>query len=199
MVSADDLMRIWRDHSARLLIIARSIGEPAEDALQEAFLKLSQQSDLPLDPVAWMVRVIRNQIISWNRKASRIRSIENFEAVVELQPLGSSASDSGLAWFQSKVGGVYKHEFDAQEIQSLLLRLNPSDREIVVWHVWGELTFEQMASIREESRSTLARRYQSALARLRQLIDDDRSNVTDSSCRTYSAKPSIHEEKNSVH
>ena len=38
MLDPDKLTEIWDQHADRLLLIARSIGGPAEDAMQEAFV-----------------------------------------------------------------------------------------------------------------------------------------------------------------
>jgi DNA-directed RNA polymerase specialized sigma24 family protein len=140
LVSPDELSRLWHAHAARLLLIARAIGEPAEDAVQEAFVRLAQQQVAPHEPLAWMVRVVRNQLIQWHR--SGVRRDRRDQSV---------AADR--SWFDA---------------------IDPADRldaEIVVLHLWGELSFEQIAETVQLSRATAHRRYVEALHALRSRFD----------------------------
>lgn len=76
MIEATTLAELWDDHSDRLLLIARSIGGPAEDAVQEAFVALASQAIMPTDPMAWLVRVTRNRLLQWHRSGKRRRTRE---------------------------------------------------------------------------------------------------------------------------
>lgn len=67
----DQLSKAWEDFADRLLLIARSFGESGEDAVQEAFMALSRQQKMPDEPLAWVVKVARNQVLQWNRSEQR--------------------------------------------------------------------------------------------------------------------------------
>ena len=116
------LAELWDAHADRLLLIARSIGGPAEDAVQEAFVALATQHTLPRDPMGWLVRVTRNRLLQWQRANRRRR---NRETVV-----------GELPWFDCNVLSV-DQELDAREVTSALLSLASSDREVIVMHLWA--------------------------------------------------------------
>ena len=149
VISPETLESIWNQHANRLVLIARSIGEPAEDAVQEAFISLALQREVPINVVAWMVRVIRNQILSWRRAGTNRQKRE--EAV-----------SNGRDWFSPTVDPL-----STDDLMNGLQQLPDLQRQLVVMHHWGELTFDQIAEILGNSRSTLHREYQSGMAALR--------------------------------
>jgi RNA polymerase sigma factor (sigma-70 family) len=169
MIPPETLRQLWIDHSDRLLLVARSMGEPAEDAVQEAFVRLATQSTLPDEPVAWLVRVIRNQIAAWHREGVRRRHREQ-------------ARSAHVSWFPGGDGGGAAAEM--AEVTAQLRRLPDDQRQIIVMHLWGNLTFRQIAVILDSSRSSVHRRYQQALDQLRAWIDRPPG---DHACRAWPA------------
>ncbi len=163
VISPDQLARLWHAHSAKLLLIARAIGEPAEDAVQEAFIRLGQQEQLPQQPMAWLVRVARNQILGWHRTGQR-------------QSLREQQYALQLSWFQNSKPDEH---LEAQELAAALQRLPAIERQIVVMHIWGELTFEQIAVEFALSRATAHRRFQDAVAQLRCQFDGASASAAD--------------------
>jgi RNA polymerase sigma factor (sigma-70 family) len=160
VVPPEELSRLWHKHAARLMLIARAIGEPAEDAVQEAFVRLAQQSTLPREPLAWMVRVVRNQLLQWHRSGARRERRDGQAAAIKGWFELADPSD-GLA---------------AEELTSELQSLPDTQREIVVLHLWGEMSFEQIAETVSLSRATTHRRYVEAIKTLRdrfQWLDDE--------------------------
>ena len=151
------LSRLWRRHIDRLLIVARGVGEPAEDAVQEAFLQLARQSTLPDDPLAWLVRVTRNQLRQWQRSGTRRTAREKRAA----DPTAATAS-----WLESPQDAV-EDRLDAALVTERLRQLPAEVREVMVMHLWGELTFQQIAAIVGRSRSSVHRQYQQGLSQLR--------------------------------
>ena len=154
MVSPEDLSRLWHQHAARLSLIARTFGEPAEDAVQEAFIRLAQQPSLPQEPLAWLVRVVRNQVIQWHRSGER-RGKRNEQV---------AARD----WFTEC---DHAERLDADELTKALKRLPDLQRQIVVLHLWGELSFDEIAKTIVLSRATAYRRYCEAISTLRTSFD----------------------------
>ena len=149
MISPETLESIWNQHANRLVLIARSIGEPAEDAVQEAFISLALQQQVPNNVVAWMVCVIRNQINSWRRAGTNRQKRE--EAV-----------SNGRDWFSPTVDPL-----STDDLMNGLQRLPDLQRQLVVMRHWGELTFDQIEEILGNSRSSLHREYQSGMTALR--------------------------------
>jgi RNA polymerase sigma factor (sigma-70 family) len=152
MIDPATLHQLWTEHVDRLLLVARSIGEPAEDAVQEAFIRLAQQPVMPDDPVAWLIRVIRNQILAWHREGVRRRKREQ-------------ARVADGSWFA--VPDTDHESWGAGELPRLLAQLQVESRQVIVMHLWGGLTFDQIATILSRSRSTVHRQYQRGLAELR--------------------------------
>ena len=80
LIPHDFLTSLWNEHSATLQLIARSHCTNPEDCVQEAFVRLSKQTHLPGDPMAWLVRVTRNEAISKWRSENRRKSHEQKHA-----------------------------------------------------------------------------------------------------------------------
>lgn len=151
MLPFDQLSKAWEDCADRLLLIARSFGKSGEDAVQEAFLALSRQPKLPDEPLAWLVKVTRNQVLQWNRSEQR-RTKRHFARAIE------------FAWFENdeQIG------IDSKEVGEALKKLPTELSEVVTMHLWGQLTFEQIADVVGSSRSTVHRRYTEAIQTLRE-------------------------------
>ena len=146
----------------------------AEDLVQDAFIALYEtfsgddsssdagNATMPERPMAWLCHVMRNRAIDVCRKRSRQRVRERRFAEERV-------------WFtvDETVGtvGTTVHEIVApEEIVAMLQSLEPGWREIVVLKIWGELTFEEIASLTAKPRSTVHRHWLEALARLREMI-----------------------------
>jgi RNA polymerase sigma factor (sigma-70 family) len=119
----------------------------AEDVVQEAFLRLMRLAEPPQDPVAWLFAAVRNGS-NFQLRAQKRRKIRENQSLGEKTP-----------WFNPTEG---EDELVA-ELQSL-----PFDcRTVIVAKIWGELTFEQIADMVGSSRSSVHRKYNEGLARLR--------------------------------
>ena len=155
-------------HAAALTLLARQWCQAAEDVVQEAFVRLARQEDCPSDPVAWLYRVVRNGAITAGRAESRRRRHEQ------------TASATARGWFADEAEAM----IDAQAAADALAQVPLEEREIIVAHVWGGLTFEQIAELFQSSSSTVHRRYQAGLERLRELLGEAcPTNTSKKSCR----------------
>lgn len=159
MIDAATLRETWHAHADRLLLIARSFGDPAEDAVQEAFVALATEEVLPDDPLAWLVRVTRNRLLAWQRSGRRRSHRE--------QVVGETL------WLQP-AGPRIETTIDAQLVTAALQQLASPEREVIVMHLWGELTFAAIAELIGCSRATAHRHYQRGLATLQQRCDPPR-------------------------
>ncbi len=163
MIPPAEIARLWREHARGLELLARSRGASvsgscsAEDFVQEAFIRLARQAEMPDDPLAWLARTIRNIVIDASRSEGRRRRREQLFV------------ERGEPWFElsddQQPGGL-----SAEEVSSLLGQLEPGDREIIVAHVWGGMTFRQISLVYDISSSSAHRRYLSALQQLRQSL-----------------------------
>jgi RNA polymerase sigma factor (sigma-70 family) len=158
VIGAEELANLWRKHGASLALLCRLRCSSPEDCVQEAFIRLAREVPVPDDPVAWLARVARNEALSRWRSEQRRRQREQLAAAERptwfLEP--RLAGDDSLS--------------SSAEVQAALQQLEESTREIVVAHLWGGLTFRQVAEAFELSSSAAHRQYAAGLAQLKQLL-----------------------------
>jgi RNA polymerase sigma-70 factor (ECF subfamily) len=149
------LARLVDEHAAALVLYARQWCDAPEDVVQEAFVKLAGQRQAPDHVLPWLFRVVRNGALSAARAARRRRRYETL------------AATRAPAWFLPSPGA----RLDAEVAAAALQALSPDQRETVVAHLWGGLTFEQIGELTGSSSSTAHRRYLTALAALRERLE----------------------------
>ncbi len=156
-MDSDLLGNLLDQHAAALELYARQWCDMPEDVVQEAFLKLAAQRTLPVNPAAWLFRVVRNRAIDAGQAARRRKRHE------------TEAATGVLPWFESDPDerpGAIDPEQAASELQALPI----AEREIIVAHLWGGLTFEQIAEVAGCSSSTAHRLYARGLLTLRERL-----------------------------
>jgi RNA polymerase sigma-70 factor (ECF subfamily) len=153
MMDAQRLARLIDAHAAALVLYARQWCAAPEDVVQEAFIKLAAQRPAPANLAAWLYRVVRNGALSAARAERRRRRHE-------------SAAARAPDWFVPGEGTG----LDGAAAAAALQALPPEQREAVVAHLWGGLTFEQIGALTGVSASTAHRRYLTALATLRERL-----------------------------
>jgi RNA polymerase sigma-70 factor (ECF subfamily) len=143
--------RLIDRYAAALVLYARQWCDAPEDVVQDAFLALMARAAAP-EPVApWLFRVVRNRAISAARTERRRRRREQI-AFGRREP-----------WFQTDPGG----ELDAASLRDALAELPADQREVIVAHLWGGLTFEQAGALAGCSTSMAYRRYVAGVETLR--------------------------------
>ena len=155
MMGPDALGRLIDEHAPALILYARQWCAAPEDVVQEAFIKLSRQEPPPANALGWLYRVVRNGALSAHRAARRRLRHE------------TTAAEQHPSWF---VPGD-SAPFDAVHATRALERLSAEQREVIVAHLWGGLTFEQIAELMGCSSSTAHRWYAAGLAALRERLD----------------------------
>jgi RNA polymerase sigma-70 factor (ECF subfamily) len=146
-----EIEALYRQHGAALLLFATAIvGERSrgQDLVQQVFLRLLQDDALSRanEVKAYLFGCVRNAALNERRSDARQAPLE---------------ADS--AWF-SPPDRDYAGE---QNLRRALGTLPDDQRQVVILHVWGELTFSQIATLLEVSSNTAASRYRYALAKLR--------------------------------
>ena len=140
-------------HSAALVLFARQWCAAPEDVVQEAFIKLIRQTPPPRQPAAWLFATVRNGAISQGRSERRRLNHEN------------RAAERAPGWFTPSDDPA---GLDAAVAAGALAQLPIEQRESIVAHLWGGLTFEQIAEISGGSTATVWRRYTAGLTALRE-------------------------------
>jgi len=147
---------LWDGLAPALVASVRAAhpSAPAEDAVQEAFLALlaMRRGDVKkvADARAWMHRLARNAAVNMMRGDGRRRARERAASGDERTNVSPERDAIDL--------GV----------------LDEAQREVVVLRHVAQLTFDQIALVLDEPRSTLASRYQAAVTRLRREIEPER-------------------------
>jgi RNA polymerase sigma-70 factor, ECF subfamily len=157
-----DTWKNWfQRYGPKLLLCARQwtrTRADAEDVVQEAFVRFwRHQRNLPGEPMALLVTSVRRAAFDLARRDGR-------RAVREERAGGESECDRSVALFQSPLEGEERRA----ALEEAMQRIPPEQREVLVLKIWGELTFEQIATELGLSPNTAASRYRYALAALRQ-------------------------------
>jgi RNA polymerase sigma-70 factor (ECF subfamily) len=158
MIDPDLLGRLIDRHAAALELYARQWCESADDVVQEAYVKLASQAPAPDHPAAWLFRAVRNGALNAGR-ASRRRRRHEAEAAAAAPP-----------WFEPRPGVHRSAEIDAESAETALAELPIEQREIVVAHLWGRLTFDQIGELVGSSASSAHRLYHAGLVALRERL-----------------------------
>jgi len=142
-------------HGAALVLYARQWCATPEDVAQAAFLKLAR-ADVPPERVGtWLFRVARNGAIDAGRADRRRRKHE------------AHAAGRTPCWFAPPDDPA---GLDAQAAAEALQTLPLEVREVLVAHLWGGLTFGQIAAAAGGSASSAHRRYCAGIEALRERL-----------------------------
>jgi RNA polymerase sigma-70 factor (ECF subfamily) len=146
-----EIEALYRQHGAALLLFASAISGDrgrAQDVVHQVFLKAIENGSVSraTNKKAYLFACVRNAVL--NDAKVQDRNV----------PL-----DIDSAWF-SPPDRDYAGE---QNLRRALGDLPDDQREVIVLHVWGELTFSEIADLLGVSPNTAASRYRYALAKLR--------------------------------
>jgi len=143
----DTIRRLYEQHGTGLLAYGCAIlhrFNAAEDVLHEVFTNLLESStDFVGSPVPYLYRSVRNACLNYLRDHSRDTDLDQW---LESPP---GMDDVGII------------------LQSALRQLAEEQREVIILHIWGELTFEQIAEALSISPNTAASRYRYGVTRLK--------------------------------
>jgi RNA polymerase sigma factor (sigma-70 family) len=151
-IAPDELARLYREHAPALRLYVRQWPGGDEDLVQDAFIKLAQQSPAPDQVVPWLYCVVRNGALGAGRSEARRRRREVRVSGAE-------------AWFAAADDRI-----DGREATRLLAELPLEQREVVVARIWGGLTFDEVAQLTGCSLATAHRRYQTGMIALRERL-----------------------------
>ena len=146
----------YSKHGPALLAYARSFGldhHTAEDLTHRVFLAVLESSNNKVDDLRpYLFRAIRNAAL--NHLRDSVREIE----LSEQEP-----------WFENR---NFSREAEL-DLRSALRELPPEQREVLLMHLWGGLTFAEIASVLAASPNTVASRYRYALNALRRRLQPE--------------------------
>ncbi len=149
---SEAIHRLYREHGPGLLVYACSVvgyKHIAEDVLQEVFLKLLQRDYVPDEPKPYLYKAVQHAALNAlraNRKTTALTGTEPWFAAPHGDYLAEAALQSGL--------------------QQLPL----DQREVLVLHLWGGLSFAEIGAVLSISHNTAASRHRYALQKLRAML-----------------------------
>ena len=153
-VTPEQLGRWLDEHGPTLALFARQWCRSADDVVQEAFVQLARQAAGP--------RTLRRGCIAWF-------AMERFRP---REPRGGGVIMR--RWLpRRRAGGFCRRamlSLDGEAAAQALARLPLEEREIIVAHLWGGLTFAEIGEVIGISSSTAHRRYESGLIQLREWL-----------------------------
>ena len=157
-----------KDELIGTLIFVLGNRDDAHDAAQDAFIKCWNARDaLPqvINLRAWIFRVSFNtakdmQRSAWNRRAKPLTA-EQYTMM---------AKDAGP-------GQTLERKESIDRLRHAILELREEEREIFLLRQNGELTYEQIAEIRDCPVSTVKTQMRSALEKLRKVLNPAESAV----------------------
>ena len=145
----EGVKQLYEQHGRGLLAYACTFVPSfalAEDVLHQVFERLLR-GDLSISgaPISYVYRAVRNTALNVARsRAGRV--------------------DFKEGWLENPSG----MEHTAVEIQSALQELPAEQREVIVLHIWGQMTFEETAAALGITPNTAASRYRYGLSKLRE-------------------------------
>ena len=153
-LNGDDVRKLYEQHRRGLFAYACSFVSSfatAEDILQHVFTRLLRfDVEITDSPIPYLYRAVRNTALNQIRDRSREVSLED-------------------GWLDSPSG----MEQTGLELQSALKDLPEEQREVILLHVWGEMSFEETAAALGISPNTAASRYRYGLSKLREQFQVD--------------------------
>lgn len=138
----------------------------AQDLLQSVLASTWKEfkKKNPEDIYALVCRKIRNKAIDlYRHKESLAKREQKYGELIVMQ---SVADQNESQWFGSFV--------EAKESQRLVLtalhELDSKLQEIVILHIWNELSFRDIAIVTSLSKSTVAEKYKKAVTQLKEQL-----------------------------
>ena len=160
-----ELERIYSVHRQGLFSLALSItGSPskAEDAVHEAFGRLLRAGRSPSgDLVAYTFASVRNASLDVRRRETLDRK---------------KAQDAPMMIYREPQARPLEEAEQAEDharLQKAVMALPEAQREAVVMHIYGGLTFAQAAEASGEPLQTIASRYRRALETLKEAMESE--------------------------
>lgn len=160
----EEWKRWFEENAPKLLLYARQQTRSeadAEDVLQEAFVRMwttaPREPELGLPNLPFAYTSIRRCAIDLARKNQRRTQREEL----------SQESEEDVQWFES---GLEDRERNAI-LQRAMKRLPAKYQEVLTLKIWGEMTFQAIADMKEISINTVASRYRYALQALKKELE----------------------------
>lgn len=152
-MTPDELCACYTTHHRRLYLVALGITmdrQAAEDAVHDALEKLLRKSPEPANLLFYLTRTVRHAAIDLVRR----RGLDNVRL------------DNALV----NVGGA-PCEISPKTLASAFAQLRRDEREAIWLHVYADLSFREIATLRRRSLNTVTSWYRRGIMRLQKILE----------------------------
>lgn len=150
-----ELKQFYKDNRQGLYTYALSLTrnhESAEDVVHSVFLKILQKEQIPSNIKPYIFRCIRNQSMDIWRDVKK-----NDDLIFEIYSEENSPLDKEIT----------------ERLGTELKKLNSDERETIILKIYDNMTFKEIAHIRDASINTVTSWYRRGLKKLKSLIKDE--------------------------
>jgi RNA polymerase sigma-70 factor, ECF subfamily len=168
----DQLIELYQHRLLRYLLFLTGKREVAEDLFQETWMRVllrGAQYNGKARFDTWLFTIARNLVIDLSRKRVMASLDEMSEGKEDDRPFEVAISGpSPLEQFQSRE--------NCAEVGEVLLKLEPSYREVLVLRFYEELSLEEIATVTRAPLSTVKSRLYRGLSALKPEMEQLRSS-----------------------
>ncbi len=151
------LAELFQTRQNQLYIAAIAITKDrasAEDAVLSAILAVSELKQAPRDLAAYLFQVVRNKALHSNKHAARFTDESAMGNFIDL----------------SEQNGEQK--VFSQQVLQQLSKLDGNQQQVLIMKLFGDLTFDEIASVTGEKPNTVASWYRRGLQKLKEIIHE---------------------------
>lgn len=167
----DQLIELYQHRLLRYLLFLTGKREVAEDLFQETWMRVllrGAQYNGKARFDTWLFTIARNLVIDLSRKRTMASLDEMSESKEDDRPFEiPMPGPSPLEQFQSRE--------DSAEVGEVLLKLDPTYREVLVLRFYEELSLEEIACVTRAPLSTVKSRLYRGLAALKPEMEQIRA------------------------
>jgi RNA polymerase sigma-70 factor (ECF subfamily) len=167
----DQLIEMYQHRLLRYLLFLTGRREVAEDLFQETWMRVLMRGGQYNGKArfdTWLFTIARNLVIDLSRKRTMASLDEMREGGDDERPFEiAMEGPSPLEQFQSRE--------DCAEVGEVLLKLEPTYREVLVLRFYEELSLEEIAGVTQAPLSTVKSRLYRGLAALKPEVEQIRA------------------------
>ena len=156
----DQLSRLFESKQKQLYITAMAITKDracAEDAVLDALLAVAELKQAPNDLAAYLFRVVRNKALHSNKRKARFTEGNSIEHFIDPASLAQQTAEQQIL---------------TQQILVQLESLESNQQQVLIMKLFGDLTFDEIAKITENSPNTVGSWYRRGLLQLKEKIHE---------------------------
>ena len=156
----DQLSQLFESKQKQLYITAMAITKDrasAEDAVLDALLAIAELKQAPNDLPAYLFRVVRNKALHCNKHRSRFTDETALGQFIDPSTLDNQTAEQQIM---------------TRQILNQLESLEQNQQQVLIMKLFGDLTFDEIAKITENSPNTVGSWYRRGLIQLKEKIHE---------------------------